>query len=74
MQTLVLLSLIALAKAAATVDYVRPINQDCVSTASGDVSLFPKQFMVAGEVSPKESSTEVRFHLLSIIASGGFGT
>lgn len=60
MQGVILLSLLVLAHAAPAVEYVRPIDQDCVSTAPGDVSLFPKEFMVAGEVSPKESSTEVR--------------
>jgi hypothetical protein len=60
MQTLVLLSLAVLAHAAPSVDYVRPINQDCLPTPAGDASLFPKEFMVAGEVSPKEKFTQVR--------------
>jgi hypothetical protein len=60
MQALVLLSLLVLAHAAPVVEYARPVNQDCLSTPSGEVSLFPKEFMIAGEVSPKEGSTQVR--------------
>lgn len=60
MQTLVLVSIVLLAHAASAVDYVRPINQDCLSGSSGDVSLFPTEFMATGEVIPKDSYTEVR--------------
>jgi len=64
MQTLVLLSIAVMARAALAVDYVRPINQDCLSLPSGDVSLFPTEFMITGEVIPMDSYTEVRFRIL----------
>lgn len=59
MRAFILLALLASASAVAQAQYVRPTNSDCVSAPSGDVSLFPKEYMVAGDVTQQPFFTEV---------------
>ena len=67
MQGLFFFTLLAVAATVSANEYVRPTNSDCVSISSGDVSLFPKEFMATGQVTDKEAATEVGiYHLQSI--------
>ena len=59
MQAYILLALLAVASTATQAQYVRPINADCVASPSGDASLFPKEYMLAGDVTQQPFYTQV---------------